>query len=442
VSIACGSDSPEIVTKSEPVTRPTGKDTPAPDARVEPARPTVPWKLDTTTMLAKLDGAWVVKGFGSAGDIKAWRLDKGKVTIYAPKTKQENLDELELWSPCKAHLRSGYGGTLVVDGGDVYLGLGGGGKRYGDAIIACMGTGTVVATKKGCAMYEVRFGNVTVIPTRCWHHDGYFETLEGTDRRQDTLMFWGSDRVLLSDQLSEGKLEKYASWDAAKAAADLVAAGKPAPRGVARTDASIDDPVSFVEPAFPPAPPEPKREVPWSDDHAKDALAKLQGVWLVKGFGSYGSVSAWKFDGAKVTVFDPRKQTERPDVLLFDSPVSVRLFSGYGGTLVIDGDSIYLGLGGGGTKQGATIYAQMGSGTVVATKSGCTTYKHELREWKKIETTCAEANGRFQATEKSSYGESSLRFVNERTLLSDQLAASKLVKQPDWATAKAAASRP
>jgi hypothetical protein len=108
---------------------------------------------------------------------------------------------------------------------------------------------------------------------------------------------------------------------------------------------------------------------------------------------------------------------------------------------VIDGDSIYLGLGAGGARQGGTLYACMGSGTVVATNPGCATYHEELGKWSKVETTCKDANGRFVATEKSSYGESAVRFVNDHTLLSDQLAASKLIKQPDWDSAKAAAAK-
>ena len=188
-----------------------------------------------------------------------------------------------------------------------------------------------------------------------------------------------------------------------------------------------------------PAEPE-KPKVPWSTDYSAE-IAKLQGAWVVKGFGSYGSVSAWKFDGAKVTVYDPREKKETPDVLLFESPCSVRLDSGYGGTLVIDGDAVYLGLGGGGTKQGDTIVACMGSGTVYSTSTSCTTYKEDFGKYVTIDTTCARPEGRFVATEKSEYGESSLRFWNDHTLLTDQLASSKLVKQADWTAAKAAADR-
>jgi len=183
-----------------------------------------------------------------------------------------------------------------------------------------------------------------------------------------------------------------------------------------------------------------KPAVPWSTDNSA-AIAKLQGTWLVKGFGSYGSVSAWKFDGAKVTVYDPRTKTETPDVLIFESPCSVRLDSGYGGTLVIDGDKVYLGLGDGGTKQGDTIIACMGSGTVYSTPAGCTTYQEDFGKWKLIETTCSRPDGLFVANEKSSYGENKLRFWNDHTLLTDQLAANKLTKQADWAAAKAAADK-
>lgn len=182
-----------------------------------------------------------------------------------------------------------------------------------------------------------------------------------------------------------------------------------------------------------------KPKLPWGTDHS-DKIAKLQGAWVVKGFGSYGNVEAWKFDGAKVTVYDPAKKSERPDVLLFRSPCEVRLDSGNGGTLVTDGDTVYLGLGGGGWKQGDTIIACMGSGTVYATPAGCTTYR-QFGGYEVIETTCSQLEGRFVTVEKSSKRERSLRFWNDRLLLSDQLAANKLEKQPDWETAKAAADK-
>jgi ATP-dependent protease HslVU (ClpYQ) peptidase subunit len=414
------------------------------DKRTAETKPVVPWTLDPSTTLAKLEGSWVVRGFGSADNSAAWRFEQGKLTIYDPKTKQEKLDRLELWSPCKAHLASGYGGTLVVDGDDIYLGLGDGGIRQGDTIIACMGSGTVYATPKGCATYEIRFGEVKVVPTRCSFPDGRFVTLEGApDHRKSSLRFWGNDRLLLSDQLASAKLEKQPSWEAAKVAAGVPAAQakRPPARSVVTEDAARKPDKSSDKPTatFPPPPPEEEKpDVPWKDDHAA-AIAKLQGAWVVKGFGSYGSVSAWKIDGAKVTVYSPSKQIEMPDVLLFESPCAVRLDSGYGGTLVTDGDAVYLGLGAGGIKQGDTIVACMGSGTVVATKAGCTTYHEELGKWSKVETTCKETSGRFVATEKSSYGESDVRFVNDHTLLSDQLTASKLVKQPDWPAAKSAA---
>jgi len=193
------------------------------------------------------------------------------------------------------------------------------------------------------------------------------------------------------------------------------------------------------EPAPTPAKPDPLTP-PFGLDHTA-AVAKLQGVWLVKGFGVYGAVSAWRFDGAKVTVYDPIKKTERPDVLLFESPCAVRLDSGDGGTLVIDGDDVYLGLGMGGFKQGDTIIACMHSGTVYSTPAGCTTWKNEFGTWSTIETTCSRPEGRFVATEKSNYGEGSIRFWNDRVLLSDQLHDNKLAKQRDWDGAKAAADK-
>ena len=424
-SSTAGSDT--VVVKAEADPQPAGK-------------PTVPWKLDASVVLGKLQGSWLVRGFGSSGSVTAWRLEHGELTVFDPSTKEEKKDKLELWSPCEAHLESGAGGTIVVDGDDIYLGLGDGGVKRGNTVIACMGSGTVYATPKGCATYYLHFGSVEVIPTRCSYPDGRFVTVEGgTDHRHSSLRFWGNDHLLLSDQLAESRLEKQPSWDAAKAAA---AKAKPSrgPSPASKTAAPTADGVTLAqtEPTFPPPPPEDKPAVPWSDDHGA-AIGKLQGAWIVKGFGRYGAVSAWNVDGAKVTVYDPKTHTETPDVLLFDSPCAVRLDSGDGGTLVIDGDTVYLGLGAGGMKLGDTLYACLSSGTVVATPSGCTTYHSEFDTWSKLDTTCKQDGQMFVAKTKDD--ESSARFANDHTLLSGQLAASKLAKQPDWAAAKAAADR-
>ncbi len=419
-----------------------GSDAAEANAEAKPAgKATAPWKLDESAVLGKLDGSWIVRGFGSSGAVSAWKLEHGEVTVFDPSTKKETKDKLELWSPCYAHLQgSGYGGTLVIDGDDIYLGLGDGGKRRGNTVIACMGSGTVVATPKGCATYYVHFGSVEVIPTRCTYPDGRFVTVEGgTDHRHSSVRFWGNDHLLLSDQLAESRLEKEPSWDAAKAAA---AKAKPtrAPAPASTSAAPTNDGVSLAEaePAFPPPPPEEKPDVPWSDDHGA-VLAKLQGAWVVKGFGIYGAVTAWNVDGAKVTVYSPKTHAEVPDVLLFESPCAVRLDSGDGGTLVVDGDTVYLGMGNGGMKVGDTLYACLGIGTVVATASGCTTYHSEFDKWTKLDTTCKQDGKQLDAKTKDD--ESSVAFVNDHTLLSSQLAASKLVKQKDWAAAKAAADR-
>jgi hypothetical protein len=261
----------------------------------------------------------------------------------------------------------------------------------------------------------------------------------GTDHRRSSLRFWGNDHLLLSDQLAESRLEKQPSWEAAKAAAAKAKPNK-APSPASTSAAPTNDGVTLAEtePAFPAAPPETKPDVPWSDDHSA-AIAKLQGAWIVKGFGRYGAVSAWNVDGAKVTVYDPKTHAETPDVLLFESPCAVRLDSGYGGTLVLDGDTVYLGLGDGGMKVGDTLYACLSSRTVVATATGCATYHEEFDTWSKLDTTCTQDGKQLVAKTKDD--ESSVRFVNERTLLSSQLAGSKLAKQKDWAAAKAAADR-
>ena len=71
-------------------TTPAGSDVAAAKpAETKPAgKPTVPWKLDEAAVLGKLDGTWIVRGFGSSGAVEAWKLEHGDVTIFDPSTKQ------------------------------------------------------------------------------------------------------------------------------------------------------------------------------------------------------------------------------------------------------------------------------------------------------------------------------------------------------------------
>lgn len=182
-------------------------------------------------------------------------------------------------------------------------------------------------------------------------------------------------------------------------------------------------------------------ELPWTTDHA-DAIAKLQGIWVVKGIGWPQYVAAWKFSGESVTIYDAETKAEIVDVFKFDSPCSVHV-TGAGGKLVIDGDTIYLGLGDGGFTDGTTTYLCTFPGTVYATPSGCKTYG-TAPHWDVIESTCTirtRTDGRreFVVDQKTGAfaGESTVEIVSDTILLSKQLAANRMERQLDWETAKA-----
>ena len=196
-----------------------------------------------------------------------------------------------------------------------------------------------------------------------------------------------------------------------------------------------------VKPAATEVPPvakePPKPALPWPAGN-EASYAALQGAWVVQGFGSYDNVQAWNVVGHKVTVYEAKDGTEAPDELIFESPCAVRLKeAGWGGTFVKRGDTVHLGLGSGGWKDGDTTVVCMYPGVIWATKDGCKAYKQTFGEWEVIDAKCTVADGAFKV-ETADHG-SDIRFVDDTTMMTDQLKANAPARMADWAAAKAKA---
>jgi hypothetical protein len=202
------------------------------------------------------------------------------------------------------------------------------------------------------------------------------------------------------------------------------------------------DPASTKDPKELAKPPEPK--FPWSTDYSAQT-AKLQGAWLVKDVGYLGSVQAWSVEGNKVTMFDPKKKAEQVGELIFEAPCELTLTvktaggsEGWGATLVVNGDTLHLGLGSGGVRNGDEIIACMSRGIYHLKGGECTLWNERFGEWETAKATCSFDDESFKgkAGEES---EDELRFVAPNVLMTDQLAGNKPEKQADWAAAKAKA---
>jgi hypothetical protein len=188
----------------------------------------------------------------------------------------------------------------------------------------------------------------------------------------------------------------------------------------------------------------PKGKVPWGADYAA-VTAKLQGSWLVTDVGYLGSVQAWNVEGAKVTMYDPKKKTEQVGELSFDAPCEVTLTvktadgsEGWGASLAVDGDTIYLGLGSSGVRNGDEVVACMGRGVYYLKGSECSLWSEHFGDWESEKATCSVDDKSFKG--KAGEGsEDSMDFKAPNVLMTDQLAGNKPEKQPDWAAAKAKA---
>ncbi len=210
----------------------SAKDPKEPARPPEPAKPKLPWSTDYGALTAKLQGAWLVKDVGYLGSVQAWNVEGSKVTMYDPKKKAEQIGELTFEAPCDVTMTvktadgsEGWGATLVVDGDTVHLGLGSGGMRNGDEVVACMGRGVYYLKGGECSLWNERFGEWETAKATCSFDDKSFKGKVG-EESEDELRFTAPN-VLMTDQLAGNKPEKQPDWAAAKAKADDLAAKKP-----------------------------------------------------------------------------------------------------------------------------------------------------------------------------------------------------------------------
>jgi hypothetical protein len=163
-------------------------------AMTEAAGPELPWNTDYRALTAKLQGLWVVKGIGEAGSVAAW------------------------------------GAGLVVSGDVVYLGLGDGGMKHGDEIVACAWGGLFHLKASECSAWIRRFDEWKRAEAKaiCSFDGKVFkgEVDKGLRPGRVELRF-AAPGTLLSEQLAANRAERQTNWAAAKAKADELAAKTP-----------------------------------------------------------------------------------------------------------------------------------------------------------------------------------------------------------------------
>ena len=112
---------------------------------------------------ARLQGAWVVRDTEYRGSIEAWNIDATKVTIYdAEKHGAPEDVELRIIAPCRmVVVRKSPDSavlsfvTFVFDGDALHVGLGNGGLRKGDSIVACVDDYILTLASGRCQRWEV-----------------------------------------------------------------------------------------------------------------------------------------------------------------------------------------------------------------------------------------------------------------------------------------------
>lgn len=133
------------------------------------------------------------------------------------------------------------------------------------------------------------------------------------------------------------------------------------------------------------------RSPPWHVD-AAEVQARLQGTWTVKdGDGT----ARWQIDGDHVVVEDARFP-RFAGKLVIESPCSlaVRADSGMDRAyyeFALDGQTLHLGAGRAGVRQGDTTVVCAPLRVYVRTASGCAAYQHGADHgWVKRVATCAQ----------------------------------------------------
>src|SRR5687767_14513159 len=127
-----------------------------------PVPPKPPWPIDTAALLARLQGAWVMRDEQEIGSVAAWDVRGDQVTIWDAKTQQEVSAKLVFDAPCQyqLHFENGYTtGRFVFDGTTLHAGLGDAGVKLDDRLIACTEMGGVVLSGTTCT-YHYQYEDV------------------------------------------------------------------------------------------------------------------------------------------------------------------------------------------------------------------------------------------------------------------------------------------
>jgi len=185
----------------------------------------------------------------------------------------------------------------------------------------------------------------------------------------------------------------------------------------------------------------PKSDAPWDFDAAA-VQAKLQGAWIVKDHGYLGSIEAWEVKGDQVKMWNAKKDKETIGTLVIKGPCVYEMKEGDGSSTtshyVFDGDTLHMGLGDAGVKQGEKIIACMSNGVFVSEPGKCTFYLDNFGKWSPEEGTCGLNGTEFKAANTSFKYEGSMP-AHGNVFASDQLWNNQPVKAASYEEAKAKA---
>jgi hypothetical protein len=112
-----------------------------------------PWPIDTEALLARWQGAWIMRDEQELGSIAAWDVHGDHVTIWDARNLREQQARLVFDAPCayQLHFADGYTtGRFVFEGTTLHAGLGDAGVTLGNRLIACTEHGGVIVDGKTC----------------------------------------------------------------------------------------------------------------------------------------------------------------------------------------------------------------------------------------------------------------------------------------------------
>jgi hypothetical protein len=188
-----------------------------------PVPPNPPWPIDTPALLARLQGAWVMRDEQELGAVAAWEVRGDRVTIWDAKTRQQVAARIVFDAPCEyqLHFDDGYTtGRFVFDGTTLHLGLGDAGVKLGDRLVACTEIGGVVVSGTTCTFhyqYEDAWLNYSV---ECTQSGNALSIHIARADYDPELTLHGN--VLADDQLWESTPLHVASYAEAKAKASAL----------------------------------------------------------------------------------------------------------------------------------------------------------------------------------------------------------------------------